>query len=175
MKIEILRNSKHRGAKVVMVDGEPWGYYSMEQRGVHGNHYNLEDVHHTAILAKGSSWSERYPKKVVVAGTKSANRRSPLGETALPLDERLLIAAEEAVKDERLLPPAQLRAKADEARQNAETARIASEKREAQKMHQRAYDAVNEVLPGDRHNISEDERRALVDSILAAMRWAQTQ
>lgn len=173
MKIEIFRNSKHRGGKVILVDGEVWGYYSMEQRGVHGNRYILEDVHHTAILAKGSSWSERYPKTEIVAGIKSAKRRG--GEPPLPLDERLLIAAEEAVKDARLLSSAQLRAKADEARQNAETARIVSEKWEAQKMHQRAYDAVNEVLPGDRHNISEDERRALVDSILAAMRWAQAQ
>jgi hypothetical protein len=183
MKITLARPSKSQSGapfRFVYVDGVRWGHIEQERNGMHGAYYTLHDSNGYRV-----SQATRLgrSKNVVIFGPKRFLKEehgiyggSYIGEAKrrgidFDLEPRIIKAVARAIAEHNLRSPDSL---AEENRKTTEVQRATQQRLDAEehaRFTDRACEAVLafEALPG------LAPRSKLVEEIVKAMRWAQTQ
>lgn len=149
--------------KKIMIDGEHFGYMHFQHHGPHGYHVEFLNINHQTIFEPRQK-SKRFPKAVEVWSDKVAQRHND-GKPVAPMQERMVAMVQKLLFDGRFPNPDEVRAQKERLREQQD--REAAEqraKREAE-FEAKAREAVGDM--------SEDIY--LIDRVIAAMRWAQTQ
>jgi hypothetical protein len=151
-----------RGERVILVDGVRWGRTIVTFHGVHGTKHCFEQQGGDVLLQNPK---DKYPREIAV---RSMRKRRRYGNDVpwRPTEEVVLEKARELVEAGRLRDPKIVAREQDEAHQHyiQRCAEADAAKRAA--FIAKARDALG---------INSNDPSPLVDRVVAAMEWAQTQ
>lgn len=150
-----------RGERAIFVDGVRWGRTIVTFHGCHGTtHTFVQDKGHTIEERPG----ERYPGEVSV---RSQKRRKWLDSNDWrPTEEKVMEKITELINTGRLRHPNIVKTENEQAMEEYRArARKAEEKQQA-KLRERACKALG---------INQDDGSEIIDRVVEAMKWAQTQ
>ncbi len=173
-----------RSWRVIFVDWWPWGFVQQSYRGMHGVQYFFQDstrevvpekhgkdVRYSGLFERMSGhanvWSDKFYLRSMGFYGSSAQYRAKQEGKYIPLEARLIEAITKAIKEKRLLSPADLKARAVQERLQREEKIAEAGKRLNDLFDARAAKAV-ESLP-------EKYRAQMIAPIVEAMKWAQSQ
>lgn len=175
--IQIVRDTKVRGRKVIMVDGEYWGNIDSQSVGPAGNYYYFQQAGsggsiHRAVSSglKGRTARETQAR---VYGDKIAERRRRGDEPPLePLDNRIMKEVRALIAEGLLRHPDVV--KEEQAKHAAEWAarQKANEEEKRKTWEAKANEVMALIVFGAPPVATYDEIRA---KIIETMEWAQTQ
>lgn len=163
MKVTLEKSDKlDRGERLIRVDGVVWGHTIVSSHGVHGQKHKFHQEHGETI----GSMSGGYHLPVVVRSTK---RQKWLGDkdTWRPTYELVLEKAIELINAGRLRHPDSVKQEQERLREKMRESTNRREHKEQAEFEAKAREALD--------GIPDDIAAPVLDKIIAAMRWAQTQ
>lgn len=151
-----------RGEREIIVDGIRWGRTIVQSRGSGGTRTTFLQDHYGELCENPDA---RFTQPYTV---RSAGRRRSMWdkEPVRTTEELTLEMAQKLVADGILRHPDIVK---------AENARRAAEYRASRETRDREEAAAFEAKAREALQINSDEQSDLVDRVVAAMRWAQTQ
>lgn len=157
-----------RGERLIMVDGERWGRTRCEGHGVWGvSHlFFQDDGNSTQPITEGEigrtahvrSQSKRHQWRYATEANPNAQ--------PTPTFDLVLAKARELIEAGKLRSPKDVRADRDKKRDELQRERNALDLQEARAFRERAIKALG---------LDHDNKSYMIDDVVEAMRWAQTQ
>lgn len=161
------------GERVIIVDGVRWGRTYAEHLSRYGVRYWFKDAGGSVIYAPG--YKPSYTKKddwhrelVTISRRNGRSKLDP--PPAKNTDEAILIKVRELIERGQLRNPSVIKAEAEARRAQFAADRAAAATEESRRFREKAIEALGDCLNG-----TVERSEMLIDRVVAAMRWAQTQ
>lgn len=153
-----------RGERAIMVDGIRWGRTKVAWRGRHGTATTfVQEGGHTLIENPGA----KFEREITIRSTgKFERRRSSESNPFKTTEQQTLAKVIELVANGTLRDPAVVRAENERRMDEWRAGRAIAQQEEDAEFRRRAISALG---------LESDDAGDIIDRVVAAMRWAQTQ
>jgi hypothetical protein len=149
-----------RGERIIVVDGVRWGRTVVTYHGCHGTAHKFRQEGGDILCENPNA---RYPREIAV---RSVKRRRWTGDPWRPTHEAVLEKARELVAIGKLRHPDIVKAEHQKAMERYNERCAAIEEKRKQEFRERACQALG---------MNQDDGSQIIDRVVAAMEWAQTQ
>lgn len=155
-----------RGRKKIFVNDVHWGTINMASHGMHGVSYTFVQEGQTGNICDPKDLDFHKQPRAVEVRQRTKRRLRRDGEPLLPAETVLEAKVRELIKRGLLRHPNIVKHERDEARKRAAENRRAAAEVEEKLFRHRACEALG---------INQDDGSEVIDRVVAAMRWAQSQ